>query len=139
MPYTTYLNTKLNKLEFGKTAYSGTTTHYVALSTTTPAQDGTGFTEPSGNAYARVSVTNDTTNWVPSGSQPGDGSQQQENGATIQFPTATGSWGTVTYFGIYDASTAGNLLAYGALDTSRTILNQDSASFAAGALKIKLD
>ncbi len=139
MPYTTYLNTKLNKLAFGKTAYTGDTTHYIALSTTTPTQAGTNFTEPSGNGYARVSVTNNTTNWVPSSSQPGDGSQQQENGTTIQFPDATGSWGTITYFGIYDASTSGNLLAYGALDASKTITTEDSASFAAGALKIKLD
>lgn len=138
MPYTNYLDEKLNKLSFGKTAYAGETTVYVALSTSTPTKSGSNFTEPSGNAYTRVSVTNNTTNWVPSGSQPGTG-QQQENGTTVQFPTATGSWGTVTYFGIYDASTSGNLLAYGVLDTSRTILNQDSASFAPGALKIKLD
>jgi hypothetical protein len=34
----------------------------IALSTTTIADDGSGITEPSGNGYARVSVTNNGTN-----------------------------------------------------------------------------
>lgn len=32
--------------------------------------------------------------------------------ATITFPQATANWGTVTSFGLYDASTSGNLLAW---------------------------
>jgi hypothetical protein len=32
--------------------------------------------------------------------------------STITFPQATANWGTVTSFGLYDASTSGNLLAW---------------------------
>lgn len=34
------------------------------------------------------------------------------NAAAINFAQATGTWGTVTSFGIYDASTSGNLLGW---------------------------
>jgi hypothetical protein len=34
------------------------------------------------------------------------------NNATITFPAATGSWGTVTAFGLYDASSSGNLMIW---------------------------
>ena len=137
MPYSNYLDTQLNKEAFGGTGYSPPATVYVGLSTTNPTKAGTNITQPSGG-YARVAVTNNTTNWVPSSSQPSSG-QQQENGTVITFPTATSDWGTVTHFVVYDASTGGNFLAYGALDTSRNVLSGDTAKFAAGALKIKLD
>ncbi len=144
MPYTDYLDGALNQMVFGDTAYTVPADLYIALSTTTPVQaKGTAtpywnFTEPSGSAYARVTVANNTTNWVAAASQPATG-QEQDNGTAITFPTATGSWGTVTYFGIFDAATAGNLLAFGALTTSQTISSGDTASFAAAALTITLD
>ena len=34
------------------------------------------------------------------------------NGASVTFPTASADWGTVTSFGLFDASTSGNLLAF---------------------------
>jgi hypothetical protein len=137
LPYSTYLDTQLNKMVFGGTAYTVPTTLYVGLSTTTPSANGTGVTEPSGGGYARVAVTNNTTNWAPAGTQPSTG-QQQINNTAITFPSATASWGTVTYVVIYDAPTGGNLLAFGALTTSQTINSGDTASFAAGALTITL-
>jgi len=78
---------------------------FVALFTAVGIDAGTGFTEVSGNAYARVSTAG--ANWnAASASAPSTIS----NSATITFPTATGSWGTVIAFGVYDASTSGNLL-----------------------------
>lgn len=138
MPFTNYLDQKLVELIFSDTAYTIPATLYVALSTTTPTQAGASFTEPSGNAYARVAVTNNSTNFVAAASQPATG-YEMENGTVITFPAATGSWGTVTYFGIFDAATAGNLLAYGALTTSQTISSGDTASFAVDALTITLN
>jgi hypothetical protein len=72
--------------------------------------------EPSGGAYARVAVTNNTTNWPTATritNQPG---YQMQNGATITFPTSTASWGTIAGFLIGDNATpgSGNVLAYGA-------------------------
>ncbi|MGB2469903.1 MAG: phage tail fiber protein, partial [Flavobacteriales bacterium] len=38
---------------------------------------------------------------------------------------ATGAWGTITHFGIFDASSSGNLLYHGALTASKTIATGD--------------
>lgn len=138
MPYTNYLDTQLNQEIFGSTEYAQPATIHVGLSTTAPTKSGTNVTEPSGGAYARIAVTNNTTNWHAHPSQPGTG-QKQSNGVAINFAQATASWGTVTHFVIYDAAAAGNLLAYGALTASRTIDNGDTASFAIDALAITLD
>ena len=86
------------------------TAWYVALFTSNPAEDASG-TEVSttGTAYARQSVTFSVSGNTAS------------NTAAIEFPTATASYGTVTHVGVYDASTAGNLIAYAALTTSKAI------------------
>jgi hypothetical protein len=55
----------------------------------------------------------------------------------LPFPAPTASWGTVTGFGLWDASTSGNQWFCFTLSTSKTINNGDAApSFAAGALTI---
>src|SRR5579859_6932118 len=46
-----------------------------------------------------------------SGTEPGVTPVNATNGAVITFAQATANWGTVIGFGIYDAVTAGNLLA----------------------------
>jgi hypothetical protein len=59
------------------------------------------------------------------------------NANAITFAAPTANWGTVTHFGIYDATSAGNLLVWGALTASRVISNGDAApSFAPGALSV---
>lgn len=100
-------------------------TLYCAVSTTTPVSAGTNFTEPSGNGYARVAVTNNATNF------PNASSKTKNNGTDITFPTATGSWGTITWAGWYDASSGGNLLAAGPLTSSKTIGTGDTLKFSA--------
>lgn len=138
MPFTTYLDKSLVDSVFGDTAYAVPATLYVALSTTTPTQAGASFTEPSGSGYARVAVANSTANFGAAATQPATG-YEVVNAVALAFPAATGAWGTVTYFGVFDAATGGNLLAYGALTTAQTIASGDTASFAASALTITLD
>lgn len=114
-------------------AWTPAATLYIALSTTTPDDTGASFTEPSGNAYARVSTA--AADWsAASGTAPA----QKTNTATKTFPAATGSWGTVTHFALFDASTAGNMYLWGALTTSKAIGNGDTASFGAGALILQM-
>lgn len=108
---------------------SATGSVYVSLHTATLNDDGTG-TEVSAGGYARVAVSKATGSWdAPSG-----GATANTN--TITFGPASANWGTVTHFGIWDASTTGNLLFLGALSSSRTVNDGDSATFAAGALTI---
>jgi hypothetical protein len=87
--------------------------------------------EPSGNAYARVSTTGADWNTASGGAL--------DNANDITFPEATGSWGTITHFALFDAATGGNMLAYGALSTPKIIGSGDTAKFAAGDLDVSLD
>jgi hypothetical protein len=110
-------------------------TLYFALSTTTPTDAGANFTEPpSASGYARVSVASTGTNWYTSnGGTKG-------NKAAITWSAATGPWGTVTYVGIYDNITSGNLYGKGQLTVPKAIDNGDTASFAANSgIQISLD
>lgn len=126
-----YLENKLLDHLLGGGDYTPAGTLYVALFTAAPSDSG-GGTECSGGSYARKSVTNNTTNWpVTSGAS-------KSNGTLISFAAATGSWGTVTHWGIFDASSGGNLLAWGAMDSSQAVASGDTASFAIGALVINM-
>jgi len=90
----------------GKTAMPTLPTTYLALFTAVGTDGGTGFTEVSGGSYARVALSGDWS--AASGSAP----STIVNGSAITFPTATASWGTLIAWGIYDASSGGNLLAW---------------------------
>lgn len=86
---------------------------------------GASLNEPSGGGYARVSVTDNTTDWsapVANGT-----SQQVQNAVAIAFPSPTANWGLATHIAIMDALTVGHMLYYGALGTNRQINNGDSA------------
>lgn len=113
-------------------------TVYVGLWTSGLDDTATGSTsnEPSGGSYARAAVTNNTTNWP---NATGTTTGLKQNGTSIAFPTASANWGTITQFALCDASTAGNILFWGTLTTSKTIGNGDTASFSAFALSITED
>jgi hypothetical protein len=115
----------------GATLFPGTV--FIGLMTATPNLDGSGVVEPVGNGYARVSVTNDGTEWSAAASR------EKTHINDITFPAASGgSWGTVTTAGIFDALSGGNLLAFGALDASRTINDTDVFRFLASTSSLKL-
>jgi hypothetical protein len=91
----------------GKTSIFSLPTAYVGLFTAVGTDAGTGFTEPSGGGYARVATA--AADWnTATGSAPSSIS----NANPINFPTATANWGTIIGFGLYDAASAGNLLAW---------------------------
>ena len=115
---------------FGKGSYTPPTI-YVGLSTADPTDDASGLAEPSGNAYARVATVGGDWNVASGG--------VIANANDITFPEATGSWGTITHFALFDAATGGNMLAHGALSTSKTIDSGDTGTFAAGDLDVTLD
>ncbi len=130
MSFSNYLETNLLDQIVGKTDFTMPTA-YVALFVGDPLDTGAGGAEVSGNNYARVSTAGGDWNAAASGSI--------DNANAVTFPQASGSWGTVDYFALYDASSAGNLLASGALDTSKAVGSGDTPEFAAAALAITLD
>jgi len=99
----------------GKTAMPTLPTAYVALLTAAPTSDaGTGGTEVSGGGYARVATTGSTWNAASasSGTAPAIVPASISNAATVSFPTATANLGTAIAWGLYDASTGGDLLLW---------------------------
>lgn len=125
-------NSLLNSI-LGNPGSLGPGTVYIGLSTTTPAPDGSNFTEPGSFDYARVAVTNNDTEW------PNASGGVKSNANIILFPQASGgSWGTVTHVGFFTLSSGGDLIAWGALDESRTINDTDQFRFLAGNCKLEL-
>ena len=121
-----YLENALVNATLRNTSYTSPATIYVALYTTDPTDADTG-TEVAGNGYARQSVAF---------SAPSNGATS--NSAAVEFPQATGSWGTVAYIGLRDASSGGNLLYHTALDASKAIATGDVFRIAIGSLTVTL-
>lgn len=126
MSFTNDLETRV--LQWALTAGSPTrpTAWYLGLFTAAPGETG-GGTELSGSGYARQAVTMTVTGDTAS------------NSGAIEFPTATGSWGTITHAAIFDASTAGNMLVYATLTASKTIGTGDILRFPAGDIDVTLN
>lgn len=103
----------------------------LALSTTTPAEDGTNVTEPSGNGYARVDIG--ATEFAAAAAGTTD------NDNVISWAQATGNWGTITHVVAYDAATGGNMLWFAALGTATAVNTNDTFSIPAGDLDVSLD
>jgi len=86
---------------------------YVGLSTGSFNDDNSG-TELSGNNYSRVAATFSAASGGAT-----------SNSGVLEWSAATGSWGSVSHFGIFDASSSGNLLIHGAFIAAKTISTGD--------------
>lgn len=106
MSFTNYTEGKVADEIFGATAFAAPATLHIGLHSAYPDETGAGA-ELSGNNYARVAVTNNTTNW------PNYASNQKSNGTTITFNTASGNWLEAVAVSVWDASVAGNMIARG--------------------------
>lgn len=92
--------------------------------------------------YARLAITNNSTNFAAAGSEPTAGYSEQ-NGITLTLPTSTGVWAAdaeLTYFGLFDAAGGGDLLLYGALSPNEQVgASGITLTFAVGALTTTQD
>lgn len=119
---------------FAAFAYTPAPTH-LGLYTTLPNEAGAGGVEVSGGAYAREAYARNSTNW---GSSTGADPSTIQNLVAVTYTEATASWGTVLGWGYFDAATAGNMIAFGAVSPTKQIDTGDTAEFAAGGLVFKL-
>lgn len=101
---------------------------YAGLFTQAPADAGTGGTEVSAGDYSRQAITfSAASNRVVS------------NSGLITFTTsAAGAWGTVVHLGIWNASTAGTLVAFGPLRTALAVNPGSAVSFAATKITVTM-
>ena len=102
-------------------------TVYVALYTVAPTAAG-GGTEVSGGSYARVAVTNNTTNF------PSASGGTKHNANVIQFAQASADWGTVVAFAIHKTLATDTPLIWGNLTASKVVQNGDTAQFNANGI-----
>jgi hypothetical protein len=121
-----YLENALINATLRNTSYTSPATVYIGLYTSDPTDANTG-TEVSGGSYTRTAVTMGA---------PSNG--VSTNTAAVEFPQASGSWGTVGWIGILDATSSGNLLYHTSLDTSKTISSGDIFKIAIGGLSVTL-
>jgi hypothetical protein len=126
MSFTNFLETEILDHVFAGAAYTAPSTKYLALFTGAPGETG-GGTEVSGGGYARQTVAFTTSGNTTS------------NNAAVEYPTATANYGTVTHVGVYDASSSGNLMAYAALSSNKTIETGDVFRVPSGDLDITLN
>lgn len=132
-----YLEDQLRKHVFRTGSYPKPTTLRVALTTSATADADTGATAgevANSNSYARTGPDPLDANWSAADTTGG----LTDNVAAITFPTASGSWGTVSHIRIVDSAThgAGNSLFHGALTASKAVASGDVFQFAAGALDV---
>jgi|SRR6185503_20006434 len=133
---TDYLEGVLLGHLFRTATFAKPTVIAIGLCTAAPTDASTGATiteVPNSGSYARVSVPPLDANWAAVGV-----GGLTSNVAAITFPTASGSWGTVTHVAFLDSLTwgAGNLWLYGTLALSKTVNSGDTFSFAINQLTV---
>lgn len=132
MAITYYASNRILDYNFGQTSYTVPSTLYMGLSTTTVGNDGSGATEPSGNNYARVAITNNKSNFAVAANG------LLTNAAQFTFNESSASWGTITYIAFWDALTGGNIWYFEALSVPKTVQAQTTVLFSIGALTISM-
>lgn len=127
MSFSNTFETHVLQYVFTTDSVTRPTAWYVGLFTADPTDTGSGATEITGNNYSRVSAT-----FTVSGNAA-------TTSAAVEFAAATGSWGTISHIGIFDASSGGNLIAHSALTASKAIANGDVFRIPASDIDITLD
>lgn len=125
-----YLEDAIRNWFKGSAFPTAPTNVYVGLASAAPSDSSFG-TELAYTNYARQAVAA-ASGWTSGAA----GSGQISNAAVITFPVAGASGVPVTasHFFVADAVSAGNLLMWAALGSTRTFNQGDNATFAIGAL-----
>ena len=109
-----------------KTAsYSPPATVYLGLSTADPTHDGSGWTDPTYTGYARKALTMGAA-----------AARAITQSGAVNFDPCTVGSSTVGWWGLWDNSTGGNLLAYGALSVAKGIVVGNTPSVASGQVSV---
>jgi hypothetical protein len=118
----------------GGTAFAAPANLFFGLWTAALSDTSTGSaaSESAYGAYARVSKTNNTTNFAGTTSP-------RTNSTAITFPQSTSGTSTVTYVGVCSASSAGDMYLWADLTASRTIDVGETPEFAVSAFSYSED
>jgi hypothetical protein len=121
--FTNYMEKKVMDAICGNAAAElSSISMWLGLFTAAPS-DASGGTEVSGGNYARKSVGSWLTVTVLAS---GAGLSNVTN--TV-FDTATGAWGDVSHFALFDDSETGNMIMWSALTVPQTVVTNDIPIF----------
>lgn len=142
MPVTTYLANKiLDGSLRGVANWTRSSNIHFALFTEIPNASGGGV-EVSGGSYSRVMVTATAAagnfEMTLGANNAATAGNHLFNAKVILWPRPTASWGLIVAYGIYDASTGGNLLWYEPLPQAFTLDAFQRPSFPIRALEFAL-
>jgi hypothetical protein len=101
-------------------------TWFVGLFTAAPGEAG-GGTEIAGGSYIRQPIT-----FTISGNLA-------TNGAAIEWPVASGNWGTVTHAAVFTTESGGVMLVHAPLTNAKTISTGDALRIPINDFDITLD
>jgi len=113
-------------------AYTPAATLYLALATADPTDAGTGASMnecANTGSYARTAIAFGAA-----------ASRRVTQSGAVNFPTASGGWGTVSHWAILDSAThgAGNVLAYGAFGTPKSVVSGNSPTVATAEIYVEI-
>ena len=113
-------------------AYTASANLYLVLCTGDPTDAATGAScneVADANGYERTAITFGAAS-----------ARRITQNAQVQFPQATGSWGTISHWCIADSAThgAGNILAHGAFSSSFTPVSGNTPSVASGQVYVEI-
>ena len=133
---------KLLKHIFGHTKLSIPSNLYLGLHSGTPTEASPSTGELSGSGYSRYHLVDNVHNTDKTSSTSnmhtrfGFGTNDSlTNDSAIDFPEATGSWGTVSYYSVWDdatATTASNCLMIGAFSSGIPVGSGDQFRISIG-------
>jgi len=128
--FSNYLEDQITGWIAGTAFASVPTATFVQLYNGDPTDTGTGGTA----IFGRLSVASGAGSWTRG--TGGNGTITNASAFTITS-SATAS-ASATHVAVWDASTAGNLLFFGALTTAKTIASSDEVKFTSGTLTLTI-
>ena len=128
---------------FGQTLWSQPTGTYLALSTAAPTDTLNGFSEPAGYNYSRQLLrSSGTIDWSEPQIKDGvAGTFETHNINDFSFGRATGDWGIITHFVVFNHitnSTESDALVWGAMTVSKEVKLGDLITFNSGDLVVQV-
>lgn len=129
--FSTHLAQALINHVFRGQSYAAPVSKYLALFVADPTDNNVTSNEVTGTWYTRQQITSWT---APTGTGVSTANSNQ-----LVFNAVTGSAVTVTHWGIYDATSTGNLLASGAFSTAKVLNVDDVLAVNAGDLTLTFE
>jgi hypothetical protein len=115
-----------------KTAsYSPPATVYLGMSTADPTADGSGWADPTYTGYARKAIT--------FGAAGATTPRSIIQNADVNFDQCTNGTSTCSHWGLWDAETNGNLMAYGSFNVAKVVVAGNTPKVASGGVAISIN